>query len=54
MCYPLHVEPNHVEAYTVEALKQMKEVHERAFLLNPFKVDEALLYKLTAKMEGCW
>jgi len=54
MCFPLHVEPNHVEAYTVEALKQMKEVHVRAFLLNPFRIGEALLYKIAAKIDGYW
>jgi hypothetical protein len=54
MCYPHHVETNDVEVYTVEILKQMKEHHERVFLSNPFKIDETLLYKVTAEMEGYW
>jgi len=54
MCYPHHVETNDVEVYTVEILKQMKEYHERVFLSNPFKIDETLLYKVTAEMEGYW
>lgn len=54
MCYPHHVETNNVETYTVDTLKQMKEHHERAFLSNPFKIDETLLYKVTAEMEGYW
>jgi len=54
MCYPHHVETNDVEVYTVETLKRMKEQHERDFLSNPFKIDEALLYKVTAEMEDYW
>lgn len=54
MCYPHHVETNDVEVYTVEILKQMKEHHERVFLSNPFKIDETLLYKVTAEMESYW
>lgn len=54
MCYSHHVETNDVEVYTVEILMQMKERHERAFLSNPFKIDETLLYKVTAEMEVYW
>jgi len=54
MCYPHHVETNDVEVYTVEILKQMKERHERVFLSDPFKIDESLLWKVTAEMEGYW
>lgn len=54
MCYPHHVETNDIEVYTVERLKLMKEHHERGFLSNPFKIDESLLYKVTAEMEDYW
>jgi hypothetical protein len=51
LCYPHHVETDHVTRYPVEVLKQMKALHEQQFERNPFKIDESLLSKIVVEMD---
>lgn len=54
LCYPHHVETNDVDFYSVEKLLEIKRRHESSFHENIFKIDESLLYKLSAEMEEYW
>lgn len=54
LCYPHHVETDDVATYTVERLRIMKLTHEQLYERRPFKIDEALLYKIAAEMEQYW
>lgn len=54
LCYPHHVETNDVDQYPVEILQKYKLNHESSFLQNTFKINESLLYKISADMEEYW
>jgi hypothetical protein len=54
LCYPHHVETNDVDEYPVERLLKIKREHEQMFLKSDFKLDEAVLYRLSFEMEKYW
>jgi hypothetical protein len=54
LCYPHHVETNDVARYSVQALREMKALHERQFERSPFKIDESLLHKIANEMDQYW
>ena len=54
LCYPHHVETDDVTRYPVQALRQMKALHEQQFERDPFKIDESLLNKIVGEMDQYW
>ena len=54
LCYPHHIETNDAGEYSVECLSQMKRTHEQLFLGSEFKIDGAVLAKLSEEMETYW
>lgn len=54
LCYPHHVETNDVARYSVQALREMKALHEQQFERSPFKIDESLLHKIAEEMDQYW
>jgi hypothetical protein len=54
LCYPHHVETDDVTCYPVQALKEMKALHEQQFERNLFKIDESLLNKIVDEMDQYW
>jgi len=54
LCYPHHVETDDTANFSVERLRKIKAEHETDFGRNIFKIDESLLYKITAEMEEFW
>ena len=54
LCYKHHVQTNDVESYSVDRLRKMKYEHEAGFVKDNFKIDEAILYKITHEMNIYW
>lgn len=53
LCYPHHVETDDVQAFSVEALKEMKYEHEAKFKKD-FDIAEDTLEQLTTKSNEYW
>lgn len=54
LCREHHIITNNVEIYTVDKMKEMKSSHEKMFLKNNFKVDEAFLHQLKNESDSFW
>ncbi|HEX7729225.1 MAG TPA: hypothetical protein VF392_09330 [Terracidiphilus sp.] len=54
MCYKHHHEIDNTALYDVGALQSMKHEHERSYSQNPYKVNEAFLYKIERQMDEYW
>lgn len=54
MCYKHHHEIDNTAQYDVSALQLIKREHERSYGQNPFKVNEAFLYRIERQMEEYW
>lgn len=57
LCYPHHREIDVVEnkdRYSVKKLKEMKGLHEKRFLHDPFQIDASHIYRITQEINDFW
>ncbi len=54
LCYRHHKETDDAETFDAGYLRKIKLDHETQFAQNPFKVNEAFLYRLQADMDDYW
>lgn len=57
LCHPHHREidaEENLDKYSVACLVNMKEQHENKYLLDPYKLDAAHIYKITGEINKYW